>query len=172
MGYVTPVTKASGDGLTAADWNAYVRDNQEALFTPPRCLVDRSTAQSIPDVTVTSMTFDTELLDNDSMHSTTSNTSRITAKTAGLYMMTTSVQFTGNTTGGRTVSIVLNGAQTLATSDLPSVGTGPARLNVATLYYLDVDDYVESRVYQSSGGALNVQSTSDSPNFRVAWVGG
>ena len=174
MAYVTPVTKASGDGLTAADWNAYVRDNQEALHTPPRCLVQHSSNQSIANNTITSLLFDTELADTDSMHSTVSNTSRIVAKTPGLYAMFASVQFDGNTSGVRTVSIVLNGsdATTLVTQDAENLGTNAIKLSCSTIYQLDVDDYVEVRVRQDSGGALDCETGVGLPNFRVAWIGG
>lgn len=171
MVYVTPATKTAGDGLTAADWNAYVRDNQEMLHVPPRCLVDHDAVQSIPHATVTSVLFNSEVLDNDSMHSTTSDTSRITAKTAGLYTMAASVEFVANATGERVLSIVLNGSETLVTQAIDAPAD-PARINVATIYYMDVDDYVEARVYQTSTGALNLNTSSDIPNFRVAWIGG
>ena len=172
MAYVTPVTKATGDGLTAADWNSYVRDNQEALFAPPRCLVSHSVAQTIANNTITSLAFDTELADTDSMHSTVSNTSRITANTEGLYAMFASVQFAGNTSGVRTVSIVLNGSTTLVTQDAENLGTNAIKLSCSTVYPLDANDYVEVRVRQDSGGNLDCQSSAGLPNFRVAWIGG
>lgn len=172
MGYTTPVTKSNGDGLTSGDWNTYVRDNFEAILEPPRCLVDHSVAQAIAHNTDTSVAFNAELFDNDGMHSTTSNNNRITAKTAGLYFMSTAVQFENNSTGKRTLSLRVNGSFTIATQETNAVSGGDTRLNVSTVYYLNENDYVEARVFQDSTVSLDVEVTTDSPNLRVAWLGG
>lgn len=172
MAYTTPTTKSTGDGLTAGEWNAQIRDNFTFLQSPPRCAISRSSAQSIANNTITALTFDTEQYDTDTMHSTVSSTSRVTATTEGLYAMTASVQFAANTTGVRTVSIVLNNATTLVTQDAENLGVNAIKLNVATQYFLSTGDYVEVQVRQDSGGALNCESSAGLPNFRVAWLGG
>ena len=172
MAYVAPPTKTDGDGFSAAEFNQNVRDNVEFLYEPPRCLLNHNLDQSIANNTITALSFNQEIADNDSMHSLLSNTSRVTVNTAGVYALTASVQFAGNTSGVRTVSIVMNGSDTLVTQDAENLGVNPIKLNVATLYYLDVNDYVEVRVRQDSGGALDCKSTAGLPNFRVAWIGG
>ena len=172
MAYVAPPTKTDGDGFSAAEFNQNVRDNVEFLYEPPRCLLNHNLNQTIANNTITALLFNQEIADNDSMHSLLSNTSRITVNTAGVYALTAAVQFDGNTTGVRTVSIVMNGSDTLVTQDAENLGTNSIKLNVATLYYLDVNDYVEVRVRQDSGGNLDSETGAGLPNFRVAWIGG
>src|SRR4051794_16526480 len=60
----------------------------------PSCAVYNDAAQSIPDGALTALTFNTEHFDTDSIHSTSSNTSRLTCQTAGIYVITASAAIT------------------------------------------------------------------------------
>ena len=59
-------------------------------------------------------TFNCERYDTDSMHSTSSNTGRITFTTAGVYSSSGNVDFACNATGRHDVWIRLNGTTTIA----------------------------------------------------------
>ena len=62
---------------------------------------------SIPDSTVTALTFNSERWDTDSIHSTVSNTSRLTAQTASKYDIKGNIKWASNSTGTRLIIINL-----------------------------------------------------------------
>lgn len=126
------------------------------------CKVYKSAAQSISNATDTMLTFNLELFDNDIMHDNSTNNSRITIKTAGLYLIQAQVAFTGNATGRRVLNLYKNGVRTdLRGSGAEHPGSISVTANVfgfSTILNLAVNDYIESGVYQTSGGALNATS--------------
>lgn len=113
------------------------------------------------------LTFDSERFDTDSIHSTSSNTSRLTANTAGKYQIGGSLFFANNTTGARGLQIVLNGGTAIAILRTPTVvGTDVSALQINTAYDLAAGDYVELVAYQTSSGSLNVTASGNqSPEF-------
>lgn len=158
MAYVDPNTIQDtdpGDTLTAA-WCDTVRDDLEFLVDPPTCSVYGSAAQSIPDDTTTTMLADSENHDNDSMHSTSSNTGRITAQTAGRYLFNGTVEFAANSTGRRLIYLRVNGTTSylLYSSAAPTSPTTAVGSFTKTLV-LAAGDYVEVRANQNTGGSAN-----------------
>lgn len=81
-----------------------------------------------------------------------------------------SVVFDSNQTGGRAVSIILNGNDYIG--DIEHLATtGPPTFPVNTIWYLNLGDYVQLEVWQSSGASLNVIATSSySPDFGMILV--
>ena len=156
MAYSDPGAVTAGDPLPAAYLNT-TRANGAWFSEPPQCSVYNSSVQSVPDATITAMLCGSESLDNNGMHSTTSNTSRITAVAAGRYTFTGTASFAANATGMRRLTFRLNGTteydlvQVAASSVLSNV-----ILSASRTFTLAVNDYAEMTVYQSSGGALNV----------------
>lgn len=77
----TPATYTAGTPLTAAQMNA-IRDNMTAAQNPAtvQCY-QATTGQSIPASVATAVTFNTNLYDPYTMHSTVTNTSRLTIPT-------------------------------------------------------------------------------------------
>jgi hypothetical protein len=143
-----------GDILTAA-WCDQVRANEEVLIDPPACMVYNSAAQSCPNGYST-LTANSELYDNDSMHSTVTNTSRVTAQTAGRYDITTTVLFAPNAAGGRTLSYRINGGTDIEISAHPVTSASVnSTLSGLVKLVLAAGDYVEIRAWQNTGGNLN-----------------
>ena len=132
---------------------------------------------SIPNATSTALTFDTERYDIGAMHSTASNTSRLTITTPGVYLVTGRCCFAANATGNlRQIMIDLVGAETgrIASHSVPPIPGGLANtyMTIATLYKFSANDYVELTVHQDSGGNLNVLSgANDWAEFAIAMVG-
>ncbi len=143
-----------------------------AIATLDGARVYNSANEAITTATFTALTFDSERYDNGGLHSTVSNTSRLTAQKAGAYSLWGNVYFDANATGLRQVRIKLNAVTWIAVeSGLPQTD-GTALLTVSTLHRLSVGDYVELVVYQSSGGNLNVVASGDfSPEFAMQWLG-
>lgn len=112
-----------------------------------------------------------ERYDNDTIHDTASNTSRLTAKTAGLYAIGGNVVFATNTTGRRLARLLVNGATVIGQVEIPPTSGGEASIQVTADYQLAVNDWVELQAFQSSGGALNVTvSANISPEAWMHWV--
>lgn len=135
------------------------------------CKIYNDGAQSIPNASSTAVTFGAEMYDTDALHSTATDTSRITIPSglAGKWRFTYKTGFAANGTGARVAFLRRNGG-TDANNILGS------RINVmpisATLaadsgHSVDVDlavgDYVELFLYQDSGGALNSGVAATSP---------
>lgn len=127
---------------------------------------------SLNNATLTNLTFNTERWDTDTIHDTTTNTGRLTCKTAGIYIVTGHVSFAANATGIRDVRILHNGTTTYATTRADAAASGKTNMTISSILSLAVNDYVELVAYQSSGGALNVEyDASLSPEFGMVFQG-
>ena len=159
---------------TAAIFNAHVRDNLNFLYGAPACRVYNSANESILDSTATALTFNSERFDNDTMHSTSSNTERVTATTAGRYLFIGNSAFAANATGTRLSQITHSvGPTDIAREWLPITGAASTTvLNVATIQAMAAAEYMTLQAWQTSGGALNVLSSANySPEFMAHWMG-
>lgn len=179
MPYTDP---QSGHNPTAgatipASWGDTVRDDLQWLAgassgPKPSCRVYNSAAISVANNANVALTFNSERFDNAAMHSTSSNTSRLTVPTggAGLYLLGGSVAFAANSTGYRYISIYLNGATHLAINLSPAMSGNDHYLAISTLHALSDGDYVELVVAQTSGAAVNVLTAGNySPEFWAIW---
>ncbi|HYG79628.1 MAG TPA: hypothetical protein VD861_04535, partial [Pyrinomonadaceae bacterium] len=135
--------------------------------------VTHSAAQSLSNNSTTVIAFDTERNDDDTMHDTATNNSRLTIVTAGWYVATANLEFATNATGNRAVGIRLNGTTTIGQTFVASAGASqPTRISITTIYKLAAGDFLEVTGFQSSGGALNVSVTGNlSPEFSALWMG-
>lgn len=176
MAYSAPRTWASGEKPTAAQFNQDIRDNVAFLANPPACFVYNSGNQSINDATETTLTFDSERYDTDTMHSTSSNTGRITFNTAGLYLIEANIRIaaaadysmaylTIRRDGTTEIAIVLHTTTTFNTNPI---------LHLAVVRKFNAAQYVELRAYQdnTAAAARNVLNNAESsPTFSATWLG-
>ena len=138
----------------------------------PSARVYNNAAISINNDTATALTFNSERWDTDEIHSTVTDTGRLTCKTAGIYTLNGHVAFAGNSTGNRYILIQLNGSTNLAIHRHAPGTSGESRMSISTVYSLAVNDYVELLVWQNSGGALNVVTAPNySPEFGMTYLG-
>jgi len=121
--------------------------------------------------TVVMLTFNSERYDTDGIHSTVTNTSRLTCQTAGKYVITGHVRWPNNSSGIRELDIVLNGATDIAEDARGAIGAVMGH-SISTVYDLAVGDYVELAAYQNSGSNLVIDSgNSYSPEFAMQRIG-
>lgn len=173
----TPRNWIAGEVDTGAYMNA-VRAWMQFLQTPPAAKLRQTAAQTTASGTAAAVVFDTEDLDVDGGHSTTSNTSRYVAQVAGWYWVSGTVGFTGNATGSRLAWLQLNGLVSGTTVLGTEVGfgtvpnAGHVELTVpATLVYLNAGDYIELVAFQSSTINLNTfLSGAIQPMMSVLWA--
>lgn len=136
--------------------------------------VYHSANQAIPDDTLTSLAFDTEVWDTDTIHDIVTNNSRLTCKTAGKYVIMGTATFVYNATGERALFMVLNGTLEIAVETTTALykALSYTKLGVSTIYNMAVGDYIELVVRQSSGNDLNVYGGSvRNPDFVMQRIG-
>ena len=142
--------------------------------------VTNSAVQAIPTGTWTALTFDDNLtfpnFNDDDMHSTTVNPSRITIKTSGRYIISGSVCWASSSTGQRAIKLMVSGAAGTEISmhrrPVPSTADDICA-NTTTIVDLSTDDYVEAYVLQDSGGDLNSKTSGvATPSLSAHWVSG
>lgn len=143
-----------------ASWGDAVRDGVVFCATPPSCRANRTTTQSIADLTATAVSFTAaDSWDTDGFHSTVSNQSRLTVPSGlgGKYLIVASVPWANHTTGWRDLTIRANGSTGL---DSTRVGSGVANpypiSTITTIQQLAAGTYVEVTAWQNSGAALDV----------------
>lgn len=157
-----------GDGVTN---KKVVSVNASGQITPPssagrnRCKLQSSAVQGISNSSVSIISFDSEFYDVGALHSPTFNISRITVPgdgNTGAWHLVAEIEFAANATGRREVYITKNGniiaaARSIAFS---AGGFGPRIQVTAIDSDPAVGDFYDVRVFQDSGGALNVSAGS------------
>lgn len=176
MPYVDPGAVTTGTTITST-WGNAVRNAEQYLANPPACRVFHNAAQAVTATVETSLAFNSERYDTDTMHDTVTNNSRITIKTAGLYLITATVQFAADTDYIYSYALIRwNGGTQLAYQGIGTLSTSAITplICVSTVYKFAVNDYVEVRVGQNntSGNANNVLASGNgSPEFTANWIG-
>lgn len=134
--------------------------------------VYNNAALTIPDATWTALTFNSERFDTDGIHSTTTNTGRLTCQTAGVYAVVAHVQFAANVTGIRMVQIQRNGTRVaLDTRNAVANASYPTTVSLSTCVALTAGQYLEVLVLQNRGGNLNVDASAEStPEFAMVRI--
>lgn len=155
-----------------------------AVVTPgkigsiPAAVVTNTGDVSIPgDASHNILSFDTNQVNIDGVHSTTTNSSRLTAPIDGLYEVHGEVKWgTGVSGGFREIEIYLGTFTTReAVSEIPdTTGLGVAQ-EVSALVHLHAGDYVTLSARQTSGSAISIAGTTsegapDTPEFDMRWV--
>lgn len=159
MPYVDPATihnPATGTVATAA-WGDQLRDNDEWFAEPPSCRVYHSTTQNVTTSTFTALNANSELWDSASMHSTSSQTSRITVPVAGKYLFSATVEFEAQATNARFARFIVNGSTTYTFGACPAMSGVGVRLSGSTLLSMSASGYVEVQAWQNSGSTITGQ---------------
>ena len=120
--------------------------------------INRSTAQTVPNNTEVDVSFDVKKWDYDNMVDLTTYPTRLTCKTAGLYLLTGFLSYNANTTGRRVIGIKVNGsiyAVNISQMAVTDSGLG-TNMGCSCLYFLNVNDYVTLISKQASGGNLDL----------------
>lgn len=159
VAYVDPDTvsvPATGVVAPAALGTTY-RNNFEALIQPPGCTAYASAAQSVPTATFTTLTLDSERYDNDGIHSTVTNTSRLTIQKSGIYLFTTNLQFQASAATRVTTSFYYNATTRYERDVTPAVGGATDdRHSITMTFPMTAGDYMEVQANQNSGGNINI----------------
>lgn len=166
-GSSTTLTCIAISGTGAASWSASLGS------TGIGCRLTNSGNISIPNNTFTALTFDNEIDDTGALHSTSSNPSRITFPVAGRYNFAASIRFQESASGYRLIGIYVNGSTPIAADGrVPVPGAGiQTDMGVSGTKTFAAGDYIEVKLFQDSGSALNCLAfTEFTPVFTAVRV--
>lgn len=181
MGITAWKTWASGDILTAADMNTYVRDNgrwmsHHATGGAPMCRVYQST--NYAHTSGNAVPYDSEDFDPFAMHDTTTNTSRITIPSGGggKYLVGGALRCDPSATptdGTITATIRRSGTTSCAAENAVNLDVNQAvTLAPVTLFSASAGDYFELIVeFSGMAGLFVSRDGRRSPEMWAIWVG-
>ena len=136
------------------------------ILDKPRARVYRNAGLSVNSATATTITFDAFRYDPDGMWSSTTNPSRITCRTAGVYQFVYNQSFVFDANGNRGIWFnVTSGATTWIEGEVmgyPTATSGTWYGTTTSQITLNAGDYVECVCWQASGGAIAIVA-SDLP---------
>lgn len=164
--FVTAVVTAGALGALATGLDAVTVTHGVRAY--------HSADQSIGSEALTTVALNSESFDNGGLHSTSSNTYRITIQRAGKYLVGFRLRFSSNAVGIRQGQIYKN------TSAYPIVGRRAAISGAETfvseydVLNLAVGDTLDLYAYQDSGSTLDLVSggaDASSSLFFALWLG-
>lgn len=160
----------TGSVYTAAAHND-VLENLNNYRVPPMCRVKQTSGQVVYDASSAVIAFNAEDFDTDAMHDNATNNSRVTIKTAGVYLIIASAAYTAGISDDASMSIFKNGAGGIGgyTSWGPA-NTG-AGMTTSILIELAVNDYIQLLLYQNNS-ANTARTTDTTQTYLMAlWQG-
>lgn len=143
-------------GATAPEWGAA----SGASFVGVKAI--KSATQSIANNTDTAVTFaGTDTFDTDAFHNPAVNNTRFTIPSGkgGYYLVTGNWGFASNATGNRECYFNLNGSFGFIGGGIPAQPTSATVGTFSFIANLSAGDYIEMFVNQTSGGALNANTS-------------
>lgn len=178
--YVKNPTWADGAGgntpITAAKLNNVESGIFDAHYQAA-CRVYHSVVQTTTTAVDFTLAFDTESFDTESnasstIHDTVTNNSRLTCRTAGKYLIAGNFEWAANATGFRHGWIALNGTGSYGYDKRAASSSGTTTNTCVIVLDLAVNDYVELKCRQDSGGNLDVAkpATGQSPAFAMTRI--
>jgi hypothetical protein len=177
MTWTTPRVWAVGETVTAANFNTYVSNNLTEITSPPYAYLMSNTATTMTTAsTWYAQTWDTEIANVGSMHSTGTNPTRITASQAGTYHIDATIAIAQQAAVAYfQMTIFVNGVQSSQSPAALYVPTTPSAnygLTLARYVPLAASDYVEIKVRTGSTGYLTVSASGGNrPICQMRWVG-
>jgi hypothetical protein len=129
---------------------------------------------SVPNNTVTTLTFNGEAFDTNGFHSTTTNTSRLTIPTgkAGYYWIFADLQYAAGTAPKLQAQIHVNGGAVYASAHPAAGGDFNSSCLVYTVVNLAEGDYVELKARQITGGSIDAKLNNETEtNLGMFYLG-
>lgn len=163
MPYVDLITlhNPSSGGVAPASWGDQIRENEEALRSPPVCSVTHSVPQTTGSGGLLILSANTENFDTDGMHSNSVNNARITIQSDSHYLCIAVVAWDDfSTAGSRALDFRVDGTTIhpgQAVAGAPVLGANSGVEAATRSLFLTAGQWIEVAVLQNSGGNLDVQ---------------
>lgn len=118
--------------------------------------------QTISNGSWTAVQFNQERFDTDTIHDNATNNTRLTATTAGKYLIGFNGHFAADNVGYRGMRVYVNNTTNIARWQNDALaGSVICPVSLVTLYDMSATDYVEFLGYQTSGGDLDLVSSGN-----------
>ena len=135
----------------------------------PRCALGRTTPFSVPNNAWTTVNWDSDD-DRGEMHDTVSNNDTLFTRRTAVWNFLAGVDFAANAAGQRGVRLQYNGIVVPgSTVLLGAAAAGQTSLHTAMTKALVLGRLLRVEVFQNSGGALNLQTTSGATLQQVSY---
>ena len=158
----TMSTDSNTKGATQQSIKAYV-DNEIAAKKVNCLLTSTNASIALNDGDV--VPFNSEISDTSGLHDNSTNNSRITIGTAGVYIFTTTITTNETDNGDVSIAFLKNGSTELSRVYFDSGATGSSIVvNLAHTALLSASDYVEVKIVQLSGDSTVVDGTKSTFN--------
>ena len=175
-----PVTRSNKSYISLTNSNtgndpASSTSNWRGERTFSGAVVNRTTAQSIPDSSGTIVSYDAETLDTDLIHDNSVNNSRLTVPTGVTRVkLYAQVSWPTSSVGIRTTRILKNGSDLYLgrghDTDNAITAGGNIQSCSTPVLVVTAGDFFEHQVFQNSGGALNVADVIYATYFTIEVV--
>jgi hypothetical protein len=132
-----------------------------------------SAVQSIATATYALVTWNTESFDTDAFHDNSTNTSRFTIPSgkAGKYLFNLKTVFNStSSTGDRILYFFKNGSEILE-SPFALTTRSNLQMSLSSVQSAAVGDYFEMYVFQTSGGAVDLDKTAFYSEYSISYLG-
>lgn len=175
MGYTAPAAVASGAVISKTTFGDVVIADLNFLANPPACRIYNNADQTINDSTETIITFNSERYDTANLHSTVTNTGRITFSDTGIWRIT----FRGQLIAGADYAAAYAVIQTSTAVNLDKDERLPTSFNnasfhLSTEYKFVAGDWIVVKMYQdnSANAARAIKGFGQySPELTARYVG-
>lgn len=173
----TTITITGGSDYTLASATisgqaySYADSPQNYPFGTVAIRVERSSNQSIPNNTWTTLSFNTIV--TEEKPATTSQWSsgdptKLICRLPGYYLINAHVRIAQNATGARGINLMKNGGSPLTAIIIAAFSGQDPVIQCSTIVKLGTGDYIEAMAFQNSGAALDAVATSN--NLYLEWI--
>ena len=169
---IADATIVAGDLASSSVTSAKIADSAvtPAKFgTVPACRLAKHGTSTVSNGVATEINFNgssDETFDTTGMHSPTSNPSRITVATAGIYLVQGNINWPYDSGGGRRVLYLKKNGNEIASTSEMQVSTTDATTfqNLSMIINAASTDYFELSALQYSGGSVTISGSDTSGN--------
>jgi hypothetical protein len=145
-------------GATQQSIKTYV-DNEIAAKKVNCLLTNTSSSVTVSSVPFT-VPFDSEISDSSNLHDNSTNNSRITIGTAGVYIINSIIATLETTNGDFGIAIFKNGSEIARVhGDYNSINTSTVHINICHTALLSASDYLEVKLMDISGNSTTINGT-------------
>jgi hypothetical protein len=152
----------STGNLTVSTGNLTLTTGYLSMPNQPHVKVRRASALNIATSTATAIPWDTDVVNGQGMHSTSTNPQNLIAVQAGDHVITGSIELAANSSGDRYLEVwVGNAANSYTATDTgfrckcPLTGDNVAVFNfTCAVPGMAINDFVQVIIYQTSGSSL------------------